>query len=249
MKIGFFIGRFQPAHKWHLQALLDMHTTWINHFVIGVWSAQKERTEENPFTYIERKKILESLLWDQPFSYEIHAVPDVGNDEQWFEYVVHNLPHFDVVLSWNPWLEGIFKPKWYEMYIPTITVEIKGTNTRKAIALWDKEYIDKAMNDEVYAYLLSIDAPKRLQWLMPNLYKYVIRYTTTIAQKDWTILQDIVSFDWVANLPAHEQIIRRVKDTYALDIEIDHTQPIWQETYNPDTNTYIILLTFKSIVL
>ncbi len=63
------------------------------------------------------------------------------------------------------------------MYIPQITVEIKGTNTRKAIALNDKSYIDSAINDDVYKYLLEIKAPARLQTLMPGLQSFKVQYS------------------------------------------------------------------------
>ncbi len=240
MKIGFFIWRFQPAHKWHLQALLDMHTTWINHFIIGVWSAQKEWTEENPFTYAERKRILELLLQEVPFTFEIHAVPDVWNDDQWFEFVTTKLPKFDVVLSGNPWLEGIFVPKWYEMYIPQITVEIKGTNTRKAIALNDKSYIDSAINDDVYKYLLEIKAPARLQTLMPGLQSFKVQYSCLLD--DWTVIQLPSSVPYI---DAHTQIINYIKEKQNIDITLSTAQPIWTEILDSKNSIYSISLQFS----
>lgn len=239
MKVGFFIWRFQPAHKGHLQALLDMYSTWINHFIIGVWSAQKEWTEENPFTYTERKKILELLLQEVPFTFEIHAVPDVGDDEQWFQYVTTKLPKFDVVLSGNPRLESIFQPKWYEMYIPQITVEIKGTNTRKAIALSDKSYIDSAINDDVYKYLLDIKAPTRLQTLMPGLQSFKLHYSCLLS--DWTLIQLPSSVPYI---DAHTQIVSYIKENKDIDVSLSNEQPIWEEIFDHKNNTYSISLQF-----
>lgn len=245
MKIGFFIWRFQPAHQWHLQALLDMHATWVNHFIIGVWSAQKEWTEENPFTYTERKKILELLLQEVPFTFEIHAVPDVGNDEQWFEYITTNLPKFDVVLSGNPRLEWIFKPKWYEMFIPEIKAWIKGTNTRKAIALEDHAYLDSAINSDIYAYLKEINAPSRLQTLMPGLQSFKVQYSCLLD--DWTLIQLPSSVPYI---DAHTQIISYIKEEKNIDVILSNLQPIWREILDTNSNIYSISLQFSwSIII
>lgn len=256
MKTALFVWRFQPAHRGHVQAMLDAYEKGITHIIIWIWSAQKERTEENPFTYLERKKILESLLWDQPFSYEICAIPDVWDDAIWYKYVINNLPKFDSIISGNPWIEWIFKAQWYHIFVPHITCKIKWTNTRKAIAMNDTAYIHQAVNDDVYKYLLDIDAPKRIQKLMPNLHKYVIRYTTNIFQKDWSQRKEdiwlpysIEPFDWVANMAAHKQIILHTKDMYDIDIEINNPQPTWIETYNDVTDSYNILLVFQSTMI
>lgn len=244
MKVWFFIGRFQPAHKWHLQALLDMYATWVTHFIIGVWSAQKEWTEDNPFTFIERKKILELLLQEVPFTFEIHAIPDVWDDQKWFEYVTTKLPHFDVVLSWNPRLENIFRPKWYDLYVPTISVEIKWTNTRKAIALSDQEYIDNAINDDVYKYLLEINAPARLQKLMLSLQTYKVQYTCLLDNGRIISLGSSIPF-----VSAHEQIISYIKNEYNITVSICNKQPIRWEIKDPTNEYFIISLQFFGLII
>jgi len=55
---AIFIGRFQPFHKGHLKAI-----KWIlerkNEILIVIRSIQEFSMEENPFSFNERKEMLE----------------------------------------------------------------------------------------------------------------------------------------------------------------------------------------------
>ncbi|MBI2136256.1 adenylyltransferase/cytidyltransferase family protein [Candidatus Woesearchaeota archaeon] len=58
---GIFIGRFQPFHLGHLRDVKKALTT-VDFLIIVLGSAQEKRTERNPLSAAERKKIIQHTL-------------------------------------------------------------------------------------------------------------------------------------------------------------------------------------------
>jgi nicotinamide mononucleotide adenylyltransferase len=71
--------------------------------IIGVGSADKEFTKDNPFTYSERKHMIElSLVYDKlNIPIEIYPIPHSNDSEQWKNSILQNLPYFDYIISSN----------------------------------------------------------------------------------------------------------------------------------------------------
>lgn len=67
-------------------------------------SADKEFTKDNPFTYDERKHMIEMSLKKMipSLDIEIYPIPHSNDSEQWKNYILTNLPHFDYIISSNP---------------------------------------------------------------------------------------------------------------------------------------------------
>lgn len=94
-EVGLYIGRFQPFHKGHLlvvrKALEDCNT-----LVIAVGSSQENRTKKNPFTYEERKLMIERSCQVGSFILArkkiiVVPVPDrleYSDDASWGQYVL-----------------------------------------------------------------------------------------------------------------------------------------------------------------
>nr|AIE95863.1 Nicotinamide mononucleotide adenylyltransferase [uncultured marine thaumarchaeote AD1000_70_G10] len=57
MKVGILIGRFQPLHKGHVNAIEFARDNSERLFVI-VGSAEKSNQERNPFSFEERKRMI-----------------------------------------------------------------------------------------------------------------------------------------------------------------------------------------------
>ena len=57
MKVGILIGRFQPLHKGHVNAIEFARNNSERLFVI-VGSAEKSNQERNPFSFEERKRMI-----------------------------------------------------------------------------------------------------------------------------------------------------------------------------------------------
>ena len=94
-KIGLFIGRFQPLHFGHIDALNQARKKGITEFIIGIGSSNKEHTAENPFTYEERKTMISKILKTLGIKFSIYPLPDVDSDEDWKNYIIKNVPSMD----------------------------------------------------------------------------------------------------------------------------------------------------------
>ena len=77
--IGFLIGRFQPFHLGHLEAI-KFALSKVEHLHVGIGSSNKSHQERNPFTADERKEmILLSIEDDIAKRISIHYIPDVDD--------------------------------------------------------------------------------------------------------------------------------------------------------------------------
>ena len=61
---GLFIGRFQPFHKGHLWAVREILKE-CDSIIIGVGSSNKQNTTTDPFTFEERKSMIEETFKDE----------------------------------------------------------------------------------------------------------------------------------------------------------------------------------------
>ncbi|HLI45709.1 MAG TPA: nicotinamide-nucleotide adenylyltransferase [Geobacterales bacterium] len=158
---ALYIGRFQPFHNGHYQAL-----RWIlsqfEQVVLAIGSAQYSHTKENPLTVGERIECIWSQLrldglLDRVI---VVAVPDVGLHSQWVSVVKQYCPNFKVVFSNDNLTRLLFKEAGYEIRnIPFFDREIyEATKIREAISKgqeWEKlvpmkvaEYIKSKRIDE-----------------------------------------------------------------------------------------------------
>lgn len=109
---GLLIGRFQPLHFGHIY-LIHESLKSIQTLIIGVGSAQKKQihSDENPYSYALRKKMLLSMIQNEGLSSRIESVVpliDVPNDSVWCTHVLKKVGSIDVVVTNNDWVSGIF---------------------------------------------------------------------------------------------------------------------------------------------
>lgn len=106
-KTGLFITRSQPGlHAGQVDGIRQAIAQWITKVIIWAWSANKEFTSENPFTYDERKKMIELSAKEllQDIEIEILPVPDMWDNEKWRNYIFSNAPEFKYIISGNAWV-------------------------------------------------------------------------------------------------------------------------------------------------
>jgi nicotinamide-nucleotide adenylyltransferase len=110
VKRGMFVGRFQPFHKGHLEAVKGILRE-VDEIVIVVGSSQYSHNLENPFTAGERITMIRRAIQDcgiQPPRYWIVPVPDANGQMVWVAQVVGYSPKFDVVYTNEPLSHRLF---------------------------------------------------------------------------------------------------------------------------------------------
>lgn len=131
---ALFIGRFQPFHAGHLDALkqiLGDPSTSSRQVIIGVGSSQYSGTDENPYSFAERKKIIAKATSNiKNKNIKIIAIPDIHDPPNWVEHVKKIVGHFDLVYTGNKLTEKLFKDKKYKVKKIKINLKISGTEIR-----------------------------------------------------------------------------------------------------------------------
>ena len=114
---GLYVGRFQPFHKGHLEAIKEVLDE-IKELVIVIGSAQYSHNIHNPFTAGERLVMIRralqaagldnSRLWIVP-------VPDVHLHMLWVSALEGYTPRFNIVYSNEPLTRRLFTEAGYKV--------------------------------------------------------------------------------------------------------------------------------------
>jgi nicotinamide-nucleotide adenylyltransferase len=116
-KRGLFVGRFQPFHKGHLQAVKEILNE-VDELIVVVGSAQYSHRVDNPFTAGERIMMIRKALEEEKVDLKriwIVPVPDVHIHMVWVSVVESYTPRFDVVYSNEPLTRRLFIEAGYEV--------------------------------------------------------------------------------------------------------------------------------------
>lgn len=165
-KTWLFITRAQPGlHAGQIDGIRQAIDQWIQKIIIGVGSANKEFTSENPFTYEERKHMVElsaqAVL--QNIEIEILPIPDLWDNEKWRNYIFTNAPEFKYILTGNARVQEVFKDT-DKIIIPLEIREfVKWSTIRGQLASNNIEELKKVLAPSVVEYLQKIKAPQRLK--------------------------------------------------------------------------------------
>jgi len=107
MSKALFIGRFQPFHQGHLDAIKQISESEV---IIGIGSSQYSGTKDNPYSFVERKAMIEKFLKNKT-KYKIIAIPDIHDEANWVNHVEKIVGKFDVVYTGNKIVAKLFKAK------------------------------------------------------------------------------------------------------------------------------------------
>ena len=133
---GLLIGRFQPFHLGHLDAVLFGLAKTENLFIC-IGSSNKSNERKNPFSAEERREmIVTSIEPSIADRIKIFDVPDVGDHEKWTFEIDKIVPKYDIVFTNDEFTRTLFEKR----EISVISVVLKdrekfsGTNIRELIA-------------------------------------------------------------------------------------------------------------------
>lgn len=101
MRVGLFVGRFQPFHYGHLAAV-KFALKQVDYLYVVVGSAQISHQRDNPFTAGERISMIKSALDGNavdPSKWMSIPIADADSHSLWVSSVESMLPKFDVVFT------------------------------------------------------------------------------------------------------------------------------------------------------
>lgn len=132
---GLLIGRFQPFHLGHLEAI-QFALSKVDNLWIGIGSSNKSPEKNNPFTAEERNEMILSSISDSiSKQIQIYHIPDLDNHKKWIENIDTIVPEFDVVFSNDELTQSLYSKLGKNVIsVPFKEREnLSGTNIREKI--------------------------------------------------------------------------------------------------------------------
>jgi nicotinamide-nucleotide adenylyltransferase len=115
VRTGIFVGRFQPFHKGHLEAV-RYALGRVDRLIIVIGSAQRNYEPRNPFTLGERMEMIWMTMRSEGLLDRVLMVPvpDVENHATWVKFVTTSAPEFETVFSNDPLTLELFREEGYD---------------------------------------------------------------------------------------------------------------------------------------
>jgi len=160
---GLLIGRFQPFHLGHLDAL-RFALSKVDKLWIGLGSSNRPLQKNNPFSAEERKEmILSSIDESMKSRIQIYFIPDLENHIKWIELIDTLVPKFDTVFTNDELTRHLYSKRDVEVLpIPFVKRDIlSGTNIRDMI-ISDQTWED-LVPEGTKIFLYKTSAKQRLK--------------------------------------------------------------------------------------
>lgn len=106
---GLVIGRFQPFHLGH-QYLIEKALFHAEKIIIGIGSSNI-KDENNPYTIALREEFIKKFLEQENLTDKVERIvyiPDIPDDDEWYEIANKLTGDVDVVIGDNEWVNGIY---------------------------------------------------------------------------------------------------------------------------------------------
>jgi nicotinamide-nucleotide adenylyltransferase len=167
---ALYIGRFNPPHKGHLEALNHIfNNEEIDSVIIAIGSAQESYSLKNPLTGGERFELVNLIIQNHPEfppkEFFILPLLDLNNNNLWVSQVLSICPKFNMVFSNNPLVQLLFKR--IDINVKKIPlVERKnysGTEIRKKMI--NSEPWESSVPEEILEHLKNYNIVQRLKIL------------------------------------------------------------------------------------
>jgi len=162
---GLLIGRFQPFHLGHLEAL-QFALSKVDKLWVGLGSSNKSIGKSNPFSAEERKKMILSSIDDSiKNKISIYFIPDLDNHAKWIEKIDLIVPKFDIVFSNDPLTDHLYSKRTINVIsIPFLNRDtLSGTRIRDLIK--NDQKWDELVPSGTKLILENLDLKNRLKIL------------------------------------------------------------------------------------
>jgi len=160
---GLLIGRFQPFHLGHLEAL-QFALSKVDKLWVGLGSSNKPAEKNNPFTAEQRKEMILSSIDDSMKErISIFFIPDLDNHLKWIEKIDSIVPKFEIIFSNDELTKHLYSKRDIKVEsIPFLNREsLSGTNIRDLI-ISDQKW-DDLVPDGTRNFLKNTSAKKYLK--------------------------------------------------------------------------------------
>ena len=167
MTRGLYIGRFQPYHNGH-HTMIEYIASEVDELVLGIGSADKSHTTENPFTAGERIMMLTKAVreFERENGLVTYVVPleDIDRNAVWAGHVRSMVPPLDVVYTNNPLVVRLFEEESGVAVRQSPMFDrdrFEGTDIRRAMVAGDP-WRDR-VPDPVVDVIKEVDGADRLR--------------------------------------------------------------------------------------
>jgi nicotinamide-nucleotide adenylyltransferase len=161
---GLYVGRFQPFHLGHLDAIRYVLKR-VDELVVVIGSAQYSHNSKNPFTAGERLVMVRNALFEAGVDSSklwIVPVPDMHLHMLWVSAVEGYTPKFNVVFTNEPLTRRLFTEAGYQVKdVPLFERKIyMSTIVREKMAKGESwmELVPKSVSD----FIAEIDGVNRV---------------------------------------------------------------------------------------
>jgi len=160
---GLLIGRFQPFHLGHLDAI-QFALSKVDKLWVGLGSSNLPSQKDNPFSAEQRKEmILSSIDEIMKEKISIYFIPDLDNHIKWIEKIDTIVPKFDIIFSNDELTKHLYSKRDIQVLtIPFLNREsLSGTNIRELI-LSDQKW-DDLVPEGTKNFLIKTSTKERLK--------------------------------------------------------------------------------------
>lgn len=164
MKRALFIGRFQPIHMGHYEAIKKLVKKY-DEVVVVIGSSQESFSKENPLTCGERIEMLREVFSKNDMTkLVIIPVPDLNDNRVWVDHLLMHIPPVNEVYSNNALVKMLFSQ--HGILVKPIKMYDRGENEstylRDLMSEGDRSWT-KHVPKKAVEYLESIEMEKRMK--------------------------------------------------------------------------------------
>lgn len=142
MRRAMLVGRFQPFHNGHLEAVRGVAREW-DALIVGIGSAYESFTAENPFSAGERHEMISGALAEAGIgNVTLLPIPDMHRNAIWVSHVASLAPRFEAFYTNNPLPASLFRAAGFDVRpLPFVErARFEGTRIRALMLRGDDEW-------------------------------------------------------------------------------------------------------------